>query len=270
MFNDDRRSELVGRIINNNDGSYNARIFTKDGLQLLNIHQASGAAEILDADDNPVSGGASDSDVGKTLCIYDDFDGQKQEYLAMSMLCYRTFDSTTAANRFYFMIGYDMNKYLKDHEKRDVFYKYFGEYENKELDSSEASRIYSELEEALYEDLVKYILFIKRIGNVEFQLARVGANDPWNLYYLYDTIQLIIDETGISKIKGKIFTFRKGSSGVIGDSYSIEVDESLSSSRINILYDHSRMIVIDIYAYNWKQYIQSEFNITITGEEPEE
>lgn len=268
MFNDDRRSELVGRIINNNDGSYNARIFTKDGLQLLNIHQAPGAAEILDSDDNPVSGGTSDSDVGKTLCVYDFID-QKQEQLAVDMLCYRTFDSTTAANRFYFMIGYDMNKYLKDHEKRDVFYKYFGEYENKELDSNEASRIFSELEEVLYKDLVKYILFIKRIGNVEFQLAQTGSNNPRNLYYLYDTIQLIIDETGISKIKGTIFTFEKWSNAIGGIAYNIEVDESLSSSRINILYEYSRTIVNDIYTSDWQRYIQSEFNITITGEESE-
>lgn len=269
MFNDDRRSELVGRIINNNDGSYNARIFTKDGLQLLNIHQAPGQAEILDADDNPVSGGASDSDVGKTLCVYD-FADQKQEQLAVDTLCYRTFDSTTAANRFYFMIGYDINKYLKDYEKHDIFYKYFGEYENKELDNNEASIIFSELEEDLYKDSDKYILFIKRIGNVEFQLAQTGSNNSRNLYYLYDTIRLITDETGVSKIKGTIFTFEKWSNGIGGNPYNIEVDELLSSSRVTLLYEYFHTIVKDIYTYNWQQYIQSEFNITITGEEPEE
>lgn len=61
MFNDNSRVQDVrARIINNDDGSYNVRLYTKDGLQLLNVHQVpSGGSELLDSDDNPISGGGS-------------------------------------------------------------------------------------------------------------------------------------------------------------------------------------------------------------------
>ena len=275
MFNDDRIQDVRARIINNDDGSYNARLYTKDGLQLLNVHQvSSGGSELLDSNDKPISGGGSaNTDLEKTIYKYIDKNtGTEEAYIFIDMFFCRITNSTTAGNFIDFAIGYDGKKFIEDYSRYSIYSKYFEQYRGQEMPSGDANAILDTIFEELKENIKRYVLFVKRIGDVDFQITT--SQSTTNYKYLFDDVSLELKEEGYFKVSGKVYVLRHLNSSTTnsrsGTVSYIPIDAQLPSEKA-VYYEQTTISTIEtFYCDSFEDYLKDNFNITITGSDPEE